>query len=232
MGWTNPPYDDWAKEAELTWWFGKWRDSKSLLGYDFLYKDGKAKPESEKRDDWGGQEYPVDYSSKWAVGKKKWEVWLDAYDQWDHEQKRLTEVYMRIIEPMDRDEAAEICQGKFPLPPSMPKDLAELFKTCSIGDVVRLATCLEDIEVDVNSRDQKLMTPMMHAAIAGSLECVEYLIDTGADASLENTSKDTAFDLAVEHWGEAYPERPIIAFFKARGAPRGHGWRANLMPGL
>ena len=34
-----PPYDKGAKEAELTWGFGVWRDPTSKLGSEFLYED-------------------------------------------------------------------------------------------------------------------------------------------------------------------------------------------------
>ncbi|OLQ11630.1 hypothetical protein AK812_SmicGene4512 [Symbiodinium microadriaticum] len=50
-----PPYDEWAKEAELTFWFGRWRDPKSQLGFEFLYKDGKPRPQYPRRDDWSEQ---------------------------------------------------------------------------------------------------------------------------------------------------------------------------------
>lgn len=222
-----PPYDEWAKESELTWWFGKWRDTKSALGFDFLYEDKKPRHEYPKSDDWEDQEYPVIFDSAWAQGKPAWQVWLDAYDAWDHEVKRLTEVYTRISEPMDLEEAECLWEGKFPLPPLMPDKVMKLFQTAINGDIVNMAGMLEDDEVDPLSRDQNLQTPLMYAAVGGSLECVEYLIDFGADMSHKDNKGDTAFDLAVAAFADSNPQHPVIAYFKNNGAPRGHGERSK-----
>mmetsp|Transcript_58326 Transcript_58326/g.156051 ORF Transcript_58326/g.156051 Transcript_58326/m.156051 type:complete len:238 (-) Transcript_58326:141-854(-) len=227
-----PPYDEWAKESELTHWFGHWRNPKSLLGFDFLYEDGKARFDYPKRDDWGDQEFPINNESDWAKGKKAWEVWLDAYDAWDHETKRLCEVYVRLSEPLDAEEADALYQGKFPLPPRMPAKQLQLFETAKHGDIVRMAEVLEDPDVDVLGKDEKLNTALMYAALGGSLECVEYLVDMGADVTCENSQLDTAFDLAVAAWGERYQEHPVIMFFKNMRAPRGHSLKSKMMSWL
>jgi len=227
-----PPYDEWAKESELTHWFGKWRDPKTQLGFDFLYEDGKARFEYGKKDDWGDQEYPINYDSDWARNRKPWEVWLDAYDSWDHEVKRLCEVYVRLSEPLDAEEADELYKGKFPQPPIMPVKQLHLFETAKNGDVVRMAEVLEDPDVDVLAKDEKLLTPLMYAAMGGALECVEYLVDVGADVTCESSAKDTAFDFAVAVWGERFPEHPVIMFFKNMRAPRGHGMKSKMMSWL
>jgi len=227
-----PPYDEWAKESELTHWFGGWRDPASQLGFDFLYIDGKKRFEYPKKDNWGDQEYPVNYDSDWAKGRKPWQVWLDAYDAWDHETKRLCEVYVRLSEPLDAEEANALYQGKFPVPPSMPVKQMHLFETARKGDIVKMAEILEDPDVDVLARDEKLHTPLMYASMAGSLECVEYLTDMGADVTCENIDQDTAFDLAVAAWGERFREHPVIMFFKNMRAPRGHSMKSKMMSWL
>lgn len=225
-----PPYDEWAKEAELTFWFGKWRDPKSALGFDFLYKDVAKRQEYEKRDDWTDQEYPVDYSSAWAKGRQKWEVWLDAYDSWDHETKRLCEVYTRIAEPLDLEEANALWEGKFPKAPPMPDVTFQLFQAARSGDIEKLAEVLEHEDACVNCKDQTLQTPLMAAALSGSLECVEYLVDLGADVTCEDSEQDTAADLAVAGFGERHgSQHPVIMFFKTMDAPRGHGVRSHML---
>merc|ERR1712217_686435 len=123
--------------------------------------------------------------------------------------------YTRIAEPMDLEEAECLWEGKFPLPPPMPDKVMQLFQTSINGDIVNLAALLEDEEVDPCSKDHNLQTPLMYAAVGGSLECVEYLVDMGADISCEDNKED-----------------PVILYLKNNGAVRGHGERSKLMPGL
>mmetsp|Transcript_87116 Transcript_87116/g.281295 ORF Transcript_87116/g.281295 Transcript_87116/m.281295 type:complete len:214 (+) Transcript_87116:3508-4149(+) len=108
---------------------------------------------------------------------------------------------------------------------------AELFRAALGDDVVRLVEALEHEDVDVLARDQNLQTPLMFAAAAGSLECAEYLVDFGADFTLEDARGDTAFDLAVAAWGERHPDHPLLLYFKSLGAPRGRGQGALLSSG-
>eukprot|EP00931_Biecheleriopsis_adriatica_P081238 TRINITY_DN54568_c0_g1_i1.p1 TRINITY_DN54568_c0_g1~~TRINITY_DN54568_c0_g1_i1.p1 ORF type:complete len:233 (+),score=58.32 TRINITY_DN54568_c0_g1_i1:40-738(+) len=218
-----PPYDDWAKQAEVSYWFGKWRDPKSQIGFEFLYEDGMPRPEYPRKDDWGEKEYPVDYDSAWVQGRKQWEAWLDAFDSWDHERRRLCEVYTRLAENMSQEEAEALWEGKFPRPPAMPEATLALYQAAHDGDVVRLAEAMEDSEADICCRDHNLQTPLMFAAASGSLECVEYLVDMGADVTCEDSQQDTAFDLAVAKLEERTPHHPVLLFFKAVKAPRGKG---------
>mmetsp|Transcript_86512 Transcript_86512/g.234593 ORF Transcript_86512/g.234593 Transcript_86512/m.234593 type:complete len:159 (+) Transcript_86512:137-613(+) len=134
--------------------------------------------------------------------------------------------------PLDYEEAQSLQEGKFPRPPPMHATTAELFRATLGDDVVRLAEALEHEDVDVLARDQNLQTPLMFAAAAGSLECAEYLVDFGADFTLEDARGDTAFDLAVAAWGERHPDHPLLLYFKSLGAPRGRGVRSKMMSWL
>lgn len=227
-----PPYDEWAKESELTHWFGKWRDEKSQIGMDFLYEDKKPRHKYPKMDDWGGDAYPVDYGSAWAQGRRHWEIWLDAYDSWDHEVKRLCEVYARITEPMDAEEATALQTGKFPQAPAPPPKTAALYATCRESDIVALAELLEDEEVDFECKEESLKTPLMFAAAAGSVEIVEYLVDLGADVACEDNQKETAFDHAIAALGERFPDHPVITYLRDLKAPRGHSMKSKMMQWL
>lgn len=213
-----PPYDDWAKQAEReAVWFIKWRSSDSDLGFNFLYKDGQKRHQYPRRDDWNDQEFPVDYDSTWAKDRKPWEVWLDAFDAWDHERKRLCEVFLRRSEDGAMDVAE--CHGKFPQAPAMPESMVALYQAAFDGDVVRLADILEDEQVDPCCKDHNLQTPLMFAAKCGSLECVEYLMDLGADAAAVDRNKDMAYDLAFREHGHRQPEHPVLLFFQSVQAP-------------
>mmetsp|Transcript_69536 Transcript_69536/g.148717 ORF Transcript_69536/g.148717 Transcript_69536/m.148717 type:complete len:240 (+) Transcript_69536:81-800(+) len=227
-----PPYDEWAKESELTHWFGKWRDEKSALGFDFLYQDKKPRHTYTKKDDWGSEEYPVEYGSAWAKGRQHWEIWLDAYDSWDHEVKRLCEVYARISEPLDAEEAQALQEGKFPQAPKPPPKVVAMYTKCKEGDIVGAAELLEDDEVPFECKDENLKTPLMFAAAAGSVELVEYLVDIGADITCEDYQKETALDHAVIALGERFPNHPVITYLAGISAPRGQSMRSKLMPWL
>uniref|UniRef100_A0A7S4VS14 Uncharacterized protein n=1 Tax=Alexandrium monilatum TaxID=311494 RepID=A0A7S4VS14_9DINO len=122
--------------------------------------------------------------------------------------------------------------GQVPLPPCMPAKQLHLLETARRGDAVRTAEVLEDPDADVSTRDEKLNTPLMYAALGGSLECVEYLVDMGADVACENSEGDTAFDLAVAEWGARFQEHPVIMFFKNVRAPRGNSMKSKMMSWL
>lgn len=223
-----PPHDEWAKEAEHTFWWGNWRDPKTQLGYDFLYEDGKKRHEYEKKDNWRSANFPVNYDSDWAQGRMPWEVFLDAYDAWDHERKRIIEVYRRKVETMDYDEAVALFEGKSPLPPVYPAGQNIVLKAAAESDLIPMVESLEELSNDVNGRNVNLWTPLMFAAKDGSLECVEYLVDFGADVSLKNKDQDTAVDIAIHAHGQHQPDHPVILYFKAIEAPRGTGWKSTL----
>ncbi|CAE8624100.1 unnamed protein product [Polarella glacialis] len=110
---------------------------------------------------------------------------------------------------------------RFPQPPPMPETTLALYQAAFDGDVVRIAEILEDDEVDVFCKDHNLQTPLMFAAVSGSLECVEYLADMGADAACLDSQEETAFDMAVAKLGERHPEHPVILYFRSVQAPRG-----------
>jgi len=219
-----PPYDDWAKTAEReAAWFIKWRSSTSDLGFDFLYQDGQKRPEYPRKDDWNDQEFPVNYASDWAKNRKPWEVWLDAFDAWDHERKRLCEVYLRKAEavPAGVPPAMDTgYAGKFPQAPQMPESMVALYQAAYDGDVVKLADMLEDEEVDLCCKDHNLQTPTMFAAQGGSLECVEYLVDMGADLAAVDRNKDTAYDITIREHAERSPHHPVLRYFQSVKAPK------------
>jgi len=223
---TFPPDDEWSKEAALTYWWGDWRDPKPM--FPFLYEDQGPRHTYPRKDNWHEDSYPVDYDSNWAQGRQMWEIYLDAYDSWMTEVKRLTEVYKRATEHLDAEEADALEAGKFPLPPVPPEICANVFKHCKASDVVSLATVLEEPDGDVNMRDVDQMTPLMFAARAGSLECVEYLCDFGADVAPKSKDGDTAFDIAIQSLAQRTPNHPVITFFRVLEAPRGSGWKAFL----
>eukprot|EP00434_Breviolum_minutum_P037450 symbB.v1.2.033208.t1/scaffold4089.1/size46570/1 len=164
-------------------------------------------------------EFPVNYASDWAKNRKPWEVWLDAFDAWDHERKRLCEVYLRKAEAgnpaMDAGYA-----GKFPQAPQMPESMVALYQAAYDGDVVKLADMLEDEEVDLCCKDHNLQTPTMFAAQGGSLECVEYLVDMGADLAAVDRNKDTAYDIAIREHAERSPHHPVLRYFQSVKAPK------------
>eukprot|EP00933_Yihiella_yeosuensis_P073183 TRINITY_DN81792_c0_g1_i1.p1 TRINITY_DN81792_c0_g1~~TRINITY_DN81792_c0_g1_i1.p1 ORF type:complete len:241 (+),score=41.65 TRINITY_DN81792_c0_g1_i1:24-746(+) len=222
-----PPFDDWAEEASKTFWWGNWRDESNCL-YPWLYEDGKPRPKYEMKDDWGVQPFPVNYDSEWAQGRKLWEVYLDAYDAWMRETSRLIEVYKRKVEDMDYDESREVYQGKYPDVPEYPEIMADVLTAAAEPDVIALATALEVPESDPNCRDCALWTPLMYAAMAGSLDCVEYLVDQGANLSAKNNREDTAYDIAIQTFAKKQPEHPLLYYFKEVQAPRGKGWRSKL----
>ncbi|CAK9019789.1 unnamed protein product [Durusdinium trenchii] len=169
-----PPEDEWSQEAAETFWWGNWRDPKNCL-YPWLYEDGIPRSTYPMKDDWGVQPFPVDYDSDWAQGRTQWEVYLDAYDAWIRETSRLIEVYKRKVEDMDYEESREVYQGKYPDAPEYPSLHAKVLQAAAEPDVVALADALEEAESDPNCKDCALWTPLMYAAMAGSLECVEQL---------------------------------------------------------
>jgi hypothetical protein len=226
QGPTIPPDDEWAKEAALTYWWGDWRDPQPM--FPFLYEDQAPRHKYPRKDNWHQDTYPVAYDSIWAEGRQLWEIYLDAFDSWMTEVKRLTEVYKRASEHLDAEEAEALEAGKFPSAPIPPQICANVFKHCKAADVVALASALEEPDADVNMKNQDQMTPLMFSAQAGSLECVEYLCDFGADVTFKNKDGDTAFDIAIHSWAERTPDHPVIAFFRVLEAPRGDGWKAFL----
>ncbi|CAE8670080.1 unnamed protein product, partial [Polarella glacialis] len=134
------------------------------------------------------------------------------------------------VEDMDYDESREVYQGKFPDVPEYPKIFADVLSAAAEPDVVALAAALEVASSDANCKDCALWTPLMYAAMAGSLDCVEYLVDQGADLSAENSRQDTAYDIAIQSHSKKQPDHPVLYYFREVEAPRGKGWRSKLRP--
>ncbi|OLP87376.1 hypothetical protein AK812_SmicGene31418 [Symbiodinium microadriaticum] len=228
-----PPDDEWSQEAAKTFWWGNWRDPSNCL-FPWLYEDGQPRPRYPMKDDWGVQPFPVDYNSEWARGRPQWEVYLDAYDAWNRETCRLIEVYRRKVEELDYEESVEVYEGKFPDVPDYPTANADVLVAAAEPDVVALADALEDPDSDVNCKDCGLWTPLMYAAFAGSIECVEYLVDNGANLDARNNLQDTAYDIAIQAFAKKQPDHPVLRFLRETrrdweaSAPRGAGWRSKL----
>lgn len=224
-----PEDDDYSQEAARTYHWGDWRTRKE--DYPWLYRpNDPSRPVHPMRDDWGYRRFPVDYKSDWAKVEDRypWEVYLEAHAGWRRERDRLVEVYKRKVEQMEYEESVKIYEGKFPFSPEFPEAQQKVFDHATQGEIVELAAALEDPMTDVNGRDTSLATPIMYAAMDGSLECVEYLMDLGGDATIENGSKDTAFDIAVHTHVKKNPRHPVILFFQSIKAPRGRGWKAKI----
>lgn len=225
-----PEEDDYSKEAAKTYHWGDWRSRAE--DYPWLYKSGDPpRPVHPMRDDWGYRRMPVDYKSDWAKVPERypWEVYMDAYAGWRRERDRLVEVYKRKVEQIaDYEESVAVYEGKFPYSPEYPEAQHKVFDHATSGEIVELAGALEDPLTDVNAKDTELMTPLMYAALDGSLECVEYLVDMGADVTILSGCNDTAFDIAVHTFVKKNPRHPLILFFQALNAPRGTGWKSKL----
>lgn len=224
-----PEDDDFSQEAAKTYHWGDWRTRTE--DFPFLYKpDDPPRPVHGMRDDWGYRRMPVDYKSAWAQveGRYPWEVFMDAQGGWRRERDRLVEVYKRKVEQMDYEESLKVYEGKFPFSPEYPKAQEDVFEHATQGEIVELAAALEDPLTDVNARDVQLKTPLMYAAMDGSLECVEYLVDLGADVTIESGNKMTAFDIAVQTHVKKNPRHPVIRYFQAINAPRGSSWKSKI----
>ncbi|CAJ1364228.1 unnamed protein product [Effrenium voratum] len=103
-------------------------------------------------------------------------------------------------------------------PPSLVTGVHQLrgrYQAAFDGDVARLADLLEDEDVDVCCRDHNLQTPLMLAALGGSLECVEYLVDARADVAAVDRQKDTAFDVAIAEHSDRFPDHPVLLYFQS-----------------
>ena len=88
-------------------------------------------------------------------------------------------------------------------------DPAELFQAIRAGNVAFLKTHLT--AADLDSRDRRGATPLMHAAAFGNLETVKLLLDAGADVNARND-----FDATALLWCARDPEKARLLI--ARGA--------------
>ena len=88
-------------------------------------------------------------------------------------------------------------------------DPAELFQAIRAGNVAFLKTHLT--AADLDARDRRGATPLMHAAAFGNLETVKLLLDAGADVNAHND-----FDATALLWCARDPEKARLLI--ARGA--------------
>ncbi len=85
-------------------------------------------------------------------------------------------------------------------------------RMCQIGNSEEVERLLEE-EADINEKDHRGTTPLMHAAWWGHLKIVEILVKSGADLDLRNGRWNTALHFAYE---EKHEE--IIKFLVDAGA--------------
>jgi acyl-CoA-binding protein len=64
------------------------------------------------------------------------------------------------------------------------------------GCVKTLQKLLDQPGINVNIQDEELQTPLHYASSCGHLACVELLLKTGANKSLEDVEEKTSLDLA------------------------------------
>ncbi|XP_029458083.1 ankyrin repeat domain-containing protein 42 [Rhinatrema bivittatum] len=64
------------------------------------------------------------------------------------------------------------------------------------GDLVTLRKLVENGIININERDDKGATPMHKAAGQGQIECLQWLIEMGADYDITNEAGETAKDVA------------------------------------
>src|SRR5437588_10113418 len=76
---------------------------------------------------------------------------------------------------------------------------AKLFQAIRNGDLAALKHTVE--RSNVESRDRRGATPLMHAAAFGNLETMKLLIDRGADVNARND-----FDATALLWAARDPE--------------------------
>src|SRR5262245_39121835 len=79
-------------------------------------------------------------------------------------------------------------------------DPAALFQAIRNGDVAYVKAHSSKSELD--ARDSRGATPLMHAAAFGNLETLKALIDAGADVNARNT-----FDATALLWAARDPEK-------------------------
>lgn len=77
--------------------------------------------------------------------------------------------------------------------------LDQEFRKAAYNDDLESLQILLDLGVNVNATDMHGNTPLMHAVLGGSEKCIPALLDAGADTSIENIDKETAYSLAKNH---------------------------------
>src|SRR5215472_17730617 len=86
---------------------------------------------------------------------------------------------------------------------------SELFQAIRNGDIAFIKAHLTKAEIEV--RDRRGATPLMHAAAFGNLETLKLLLDAGADVNARNDFNATAL-----LWAARDPEKAQLLI--ARGA--------------
>ena len=79
--------------------------------------------------------------------------------------------------------------------PQQKIDFLNAVKSCQAQE---LEKTLRNSDIDVNLRIRSGMTPLMHAAEKGSVECMNVLIKSGADVNLTDFNHKTALMYAVQ----------------------------------
>ena len=94
-----------------------------------------------------------------------------------------------------------------PIVPEVMSKCAHLEHGGAVASLVRAAadghdTCIEGLIVsgaDVNTADEKEMTPLVRSVYYGFHKCIDVLIKAGADVNLTYGDKDTALMCAVKY---------------------------------
>lgn len=171
--------------------------------FDFGGSEGPSYPE---RDNWFGMFYPVDYNHSWSKGKKKWEVYMNAYGK-----------YQKELERLKGKNVEEKCLPQMPI---YPEEQADVVVAAANGYIVDLERALMNSDADANGKDPSGKTPLHYAAGVGYIDCVETLIAKGADYSAKDSDGNTPFDDCLAHFQEKMPAHPVIEYFKKKGAPK------------
>jgi ankyrin repeat protein len=85
---------------------------------------------------------------------------------------------------------------------------------------------LEELGVDVNSRDADGFTALHHAAARGDNAMIKYLVSRGADVMAVNRAGQTTVDMANSPEQRTQPFPETIALLESLGAKNNHNCRA------
>jgi ankyrin repeat protein len=85
---------------------------------------------------------------------------------------------------------------------------------------------VEDLGVDVNSRDADGFTALHHAAARGDNATIQYLVSRGADVTAVNRAGQTTVDMANSPEQRTQPFPETIALLEKMGAKNNHNCRA------
>lgn len=89
----------------------------------------------------------------------------------------------------------------------------DAFQTAAVeGDIEELSSYSEAWPALINFQDENGWTVLHLAALSGSLESVQILLDSGCDPDLETAGDQTAFDLTI---GRLEEEDPIVELLRS-----------------